>query len=135
MPATYVLTGILNTKRDLNEASSRQICNDFATFLRSKLYKNYKVWAGYRRSDDVWRFLVALPGPFEEMPELPVLNTVSDTFKKYVIRDTFGFGWVNEDSDEGCFDDVIPDWRDWNEMGDLEDMTTLSCDSDLGETY
>ncbi|KAL3493364.1 hypothetical protein BJX62DRAFT_235436 [Aspergillus germanicus] len=148
--STYVLTGTFTPDRTLTETSTREICTYFATFLRSKHYKAYEVWAGYRLKDKAWRFLVALRGPVRKMPDLTVLNEVQDLFDGYVVKETCQTRWVNALEDPYCWD--VEGWVDWGmgkkegdkekENGDgkggsrmMESLTRLSCDAALGEVF
>ncbi|KAJ0422689.1 hypothetical protein BJY00DRAFT_311054 [Aspergillus carlsbadensis] len=154
---TYVLTGTFAPDRALTEPAALEICTYFATFLRSKHYKAYEVWAGYRATDKAWRFLVALRGPVRQMPELTVLNEVQDLFDAYVVKETCQTRWVDALEDPYCWD--VEGWVDWGRRGkrdketleekegssgkgkgdggsgSIDPLIMLSCDAALGEVF
>ncbi|KAL2868932.1 uncharacterized protein BJX67DRAFT_379427 [Aspergillus lucknowensis] len=134
---SYVLTGAFTPEWNLTEETSRQICTDFATFLRGRGYRAYEVWAGFRPANKTWRFLVALLGPVAEMPDPTVLNDVQDLFNAYVVPETSQARWVEKFCDPYCWD--VPGWVEWGisegYAGGMECLTMLSCDRCLGEVY
>lgn len=106
----YVLTGSLSPKLELNEEGARTICHAFASFLHQKGYREFDVRTGYRQPDGVWRILVVLFRPLEEMASLMELNNIHDEFTHYILWNTLWFRWVEELAD--C-SGIIPGWEEW----------------------
>lgn len=95
----YVLTGSLIPKLELNQEGVRTICHAFTSFLHQKGYSQFDVRTGYHQPDGVWRILVVVFRPLEEMGSLMELNDIHDEFTNYVLWSTVWFRWVEELAD------------------------------------
>ncbi|KAL4863853.1 hypothetical protein BDV12DRAFT_201720 [Aspergillus spectabilis] len=93
MPA-HILTGPFNASLDLTEETTRHIAYSFANHLQQVGYTAYEVRTAYNSAEDVWQFLVNLPGPVEDMPPLQVLHEVIYLFDAYVEGSWVRFGAV-----------------------------------------
>ncbi|KAL3463623.1 hypothetical protein BJX64DRAFT_287363 [Aspergillus heterothallicus] len=118
--STFVLTGTFTAEYSLTESKAHDICTYFATFLRSKqCITAYEVWAGFRRRDGAWRFLVALPAAGRHLQDLTILNEVQDLFEGFVGRESCQTRWVDALRDPYCWD--VQGWVDWGVGEDNSD--------------
>lgn len=102
--------GSLSPKLELNEEGSRTIRHAFTSFLHQNGYGKFDVRVEYRQPDDVWRILVVLFHPLEEMDSLIELNDIHEEFTNCVLWNTVWFRWVEDLED--CAG-LIPGWEEW----------------------
>ncbi|KAL3469310.1 hypothetical protein BJX99DRAFT_265317 [Aspergillus californicus] len=129
---TYVLSGIFRPQYKIGPQKAREKCTNIASLVRLLGYVNYEVWAGLD-NEGLWRLLVALPGPFDEMPGLEVIDEVDVRFAVFAIPDTTVTGWVGPNADEGFMDLVVPGWRAWTSKGGLQSVIRISSGGGLKE--